>query len=303
MPVHPERMPRRRPTLFPLLLCASVLLGGCAGTAGESGRSRFVAPRQLAEAYSETELRAMLALTPDVPCADRQCEAAAAYRRQVRTLGERLSRAARELRQELGGPLPPFHFLVPAKGEIGTLSSAAGSIVVFDGLRSLELEEPALAFLIAREMGHVVSRHHDENSATSMAVSLVATLVMPVATILRGAAATVSAVTSTSAAATAATTAASFAGARIIKSIYRPEQLREADLAALKIVNQAGWPTTEVAAALGRSSDRLRDEGWMGELLVSAALLKSVTGATEWAYVPPPVAEAFPPLAPGAVVE
>lgn len=280
------------PRATALILVSALALGACATTTTEGGRSRFVAPRQLAEAYSEVELRTLLAVTPDAPCGDAACEAHQAFRNQAKRVGTRLANASREIRHELKGAHPGFIFLVPQKGEIGTLSSSSGTIIVFDGLRTLELEEPALAFLLAREMGHVINRHHDENSATSIAVSVAATLVMPMAALLRGAALTVSALTSTSAVATAATTAASVAGARAIKAIYRPEQLREADLAALKILNQAGWSTFEVAESLLRASHRLGDDGWMGELQASVDLLKGVAGITEWAYTPPPVAEA-----------
>lgn len=283
-------MPSLRATA--LILVSALALGACATTTTEGGRSRFVAPRQLAEAYSEVELLTLLAVTPDAPCSDADCEAHRAFRNQVKRLGARLANASREIRHELKGAHPGFIFLVPQKGEIGTLSSASGSIIVFDGLRSLGLEDPALAFLLAREMGHVINRHHDENSATNIAVSVAATLVLPMAALLRGTAFTVSALTSTSTAATVATTAASVAGARAIKAIYRPEQLREADRVALKIVNQAGWSTFDVAESLLRANHRLGDDGWMAELQDSIALLKGVAGIPEWAYLPSPVAEA-----------
>lgn len=280
-----------------MALVPAFLAAGCASTGGSSDRSRFVAPRQIAEAYSEAELRAMVAVAADVQCLEQACEGAAAFRRQIRELGVKLARSAREIRSDLGGPVPNFIFLVPAKKEIGTLSSAGGNIVVFDGVRSLGLDEPALAFLIAREMGHVISQHHEENSGTSLAVSIIVTLAMPMATVLRGAVASVSAVSSTSAVATAATTAASVAGAQIIKSIYRPDQLRESDLVALKILNQAGWSTQAVAESLLAASDRLREEGWTGELLASRGLLVSMTGATEWPYLAPLGSEGMEELA------
>lgn len=262
-----------RPTLFLLL---SLLLGGCASTGTDSGRSRFVAPRQLGEAYSQVELRTMLALAADSPCKDKSCDAQLGFRREVVQLGTRLAKAAREIKTELRGPQPNFIFLVPAKDEIGTLSSASGSIVLFDGLRQLDLEEPALAFLIAREMGHIISQHHEENSATSIGVSLAFAIVMPMAAVLRGAAATVSALTTTSVVGTAATTAASIAGTRIIKSIYRPDQLHEADTMALKIMHQAGWSAIEITGALQNSQGRLQNEGWEAELLVSKVRLENI---------------------------
>lgn len=265
------------------LLAVSVLLvGGCATTTNDAGRTRFVAPRQLAEVYSEAELRTMLAMTPDAECLAQACRSAIDFRRQVHRLGARLNAAAREIKAELGGEVPAFSFQVPDKAEIGTLSSASGNIVVFSGVRRLDVDEPALAFLIAREMGHVLSRHHEENSAINISVSVAAALVMPMAAVLRGAAATISLLSETSAVAAVATSAASVAGASAIKAIYRPEQLREADLAALRIVNRAGWSMAEVAQSLQRVDNKLDGDDWTGELLASSVWLAGFSGITGW---------------------
>jgi predicted Zn-dependent protease len=266
----------RRSHLF-LLLLALLLANGCATTT-ETGRSRFVVPKQVSEVYSDVELQAMLAFTPEAKCGDRACEESALFRRQVEQIGQRLEKSV----HELGGTAMKFQFLTPSKHEIGTLSNAAGSIVVFDGVRLLELDETALAFVIAREMGHVISEHHEENTSTNIAVSVAATLVMPVATLMRGAAATFSALTSTTALTTAATTAASLASSRIIKSMYRPDQLREADMVALKIMAQAGWTPIEIADALQEVEIRIKDEGWMGELALTKARLDCFTAGPPW---------------------
>lgn len=265
-----------------VLFLVPLTLGACATTSTESGRSRFVAPRQLGEAYSQAELRTMLAFTADSQCIGEACASAANFRRQVQQLGAAMLKPAREISRELGRPVPNFIFLVPAKDQVGTLSSAAGTIVVFDGLRQLDLNEVALAYLIAREMGHVISEHHEEDSAISMATSVAVALAMPMAAVLRGAAFTFSALTSSSVLGTATSTAASMAGARAVKSIYRPDQLREADVIALKIMNHAGWSAMDVAAALQQASDKLVDEGWTGELLASKVRLESMSAGPGW---------------------
>jgi Zn-dependent protease with chaperone function len=268
-------MIRHRPAL-PILFLA-LLLAGCAGGAADSGRTQFLMPPQVAEAFSEMELRAMLALASDASCSEKVCDAQVEFRRHIRQLGGQLSASARQIRKELAGPLPNFIFLVPAKREIGTLSNAAGTIVVFDGVRTLQLEDPVLAFLIAREMGHVIRRHHAENAATGLALSAMTTIAIPVA--------------SPSAAASMAGAAASVAGAQVIKSLYRPEQLRAADLTALQIMNQAGWPTAVLAESLQRACDKLQGEGWAGELQTSNALLKNLLGDAPAAAVSGTAAE------------
>lgn len=285
----------RRGCLSLLLAGLAAGLGsGCATTTTESGRSRFVVPKQVSEAYTEVELRAMLMLAPESVCADAECEAAKVFERQVAQIGRRLARAARET-DGLPADMPEFQFLVPAKDEQGTLSSTSGSIVVFDGLRRLELDEPALAFVVAREMGHVLSGHHEENSATSLIISVVATVALPVTTVLRGGYATLSslmtALTTTSASATVATTAASLAGNRIVKGLYRSDQLREADTVALKLLHRAGWTPMEVADALHFAQPRLGDEGWLGELRLSKTRLDSITAGPPW-LMPSTIAEA-----------
>jgi hypothetical protein len=121
-----------------------------------------------------------------------------------------------------------------------------------------------------------------------------ATLLFPVANLLRGAAATVSttsAVASTSATATAATTAASMAGSRALKSLYRPEQAREADMLALAIMNKAGILPAEVADALLAVAPRLtRDDAWTQELLASKTRLDQITMGPPVPEIPATVA-------------
>lgn len=277
-----------RQRLLPLLL-AGLLAGGCAtfgGSGGESGGgARFVVPKQLSEVYSEVELRTMLAVAPDAACTGTECDVAAAFRDRAARLGDRLAQAARESMPEGAAALPEFVLLVPRADEIGSVSSASGTIVLFEGTRALDFDETVLAFVIAREMGHVLAGHHDENSARQIVISVVVTLAMPMLNVLRGVAATLSTattVTGTTLAATAASTVASMAGGRIVKAIYRPDQLREADLIALRLMAQAGWSPAEIADALHHVAGRLRDEGWGREMLGSKQRLDSLTAGPPW---------------------
>jgi Zn-dependent protease with chaperone function len=53
--------------------------------------------------------------------------------------------------------------------EAGSASSANGRIALNAALGKLAPYDEWLAFVIARKMGHVIARHHEENSAASMA--------------------------------------------------------------------------------------------------------------------------------------
>lgn len=250
---------------LPILLL-SVLLAACATS--EQGRARMVAPAGLGAAYSDVGLRTQLALAARRQCREEGCEPVAAFRRQVDRLGSELSVAAFALYPELNERLSGFDYSVPARDQIGTLSTAQGQIVVLEGLVDYASDDAVLSFVLAREMGHVIGRHHEENTAVSIFVSVAAQLLLPVANLIRGAAA---ALPSTAAAALT-TTAASVAGSRVLKAVNRPEQLDEADAIGLRLLSQAGWDLNEVARAVEQAMPRLAgagDAGWVTEFRVS----------------------------------
>lgn len=290
---------RTRSLLAALTGLAALALGGCATTTSPSGRTQFVAPTEVGAVYSEVGLQTQLAFASEAYCSDKECASVAAFQRQVERLGYRLGNAAHEIAPDLGLSPPGFIVSSPTKRDIGTLSSASGSLVVFDGLRRLELSEPALAFLIAREMGHIMGRHHEENSATNIAVSVVVALLFPVAGILQQG--TTAAVSSTAAGLSAgvASTAISFAGSHVVKAMYRDEQLREADAYALRIMEKAGWTPDEVAEALDAVGPRIAEgEGWLAELRTSKGRLDQIVMGPAWPLpatdIAPVVAEPTP---------
>lgn len=291
---------RTRTLLAVLTGIGALALGGCASTTSPSGRARLVAPTEVSAVYSEVGLQTQLALSSEAYCSDKECLAVDAFRRQVQRLGYRLGNAAHEIAPELGLSPPGFIVTTPTKRDIGTLSSASGSLVVFDGLRQLELPEPALAFLIAREMGHIMGQHHEENSATNIAVSVVVALLFPVAGILQQG--TTAAVSSTAAGLSAgvASTAISFAGSHVVKAMYRDEQVREADAYALQIMRKAGWTPEDVALALDAAGPRIAaGEGWLTELRTTKVRLDQIVMGPAWPLpamdIPPVAAAPSPP--------
>lgn len=255
---------------FPALsmILASGLLAACA-TSSRDGRLQVVADPKLSAVYSEVDMRVKLATTADAPadgrqdgpCAQMACDTRLEFERKVAEIGKQLAKAAYGQFPGLGERVEKFDFAVAGKAEAGTLSSAGGAIVVLDGVRRLGLSDEALAFAIAREMGHVIGRHHDENSATSMIFSVAAALLLPVANLIRGAEVVLASGTAIS----ATTTAASLAGSSIVRASYRADQVREADAIAIQLLADEGHELHDVAAALDADSLRGEDK-WLEEL-------------------------------------
>lgn len=200
-------------------------------------------------------------------CAGSECAYARAFEMQVLRLGSRLSQAAFDAYPDLRARIEKFEFIIVDKIAPGATSSANGKVVIFGGIRKLRLDEAALAFVIAREMGHVIARHHDENSAVSILFSVLAQVLLPVANLARGAAAIIQA----NAVATATvTTAASYVGSRLVKSSYWDDQSQEADTIALSLLGKLGWSTQEVNDALAALARTPHDDSWLKDLHVSA---------------------------------
>jgi len=267
-----------RALIWPMLICS--LLGAC--STSPYGRSQLTVPQPLSEVYSEVNMRLQLATTADArfKCTESECDASKDFEMRVARLGERLADKAFELDPDLHERIGRFEFVTSDKAEPGTTSNASGTVVVFSGTRALELSDPALAFILAREMGHVIGRHHNENTATRIIVSVLAQVLLPVSGLLRSlallpAASSAAAASATTATATAgsaaAATAASFLGSRAVIATYWPQQLAEADTIALTVLARLGYDPQETADALAEAELRLAgDSSWPQDLRASA---------------------------------
>ena len=267
----------------PLILLI-LLLAGCATS--DKGRAQLLASDDIGAIYSDLGLRARLVAAADKDCSSDECEATAIFRRQVGEAGERLSKAAYAAYPELEQRVPRFEFSVPTKQELGTLSNTKGSVVIFSAMSELGMDEAALNFVVAREMGHIIGRHHQENTGLSIAVSVVAQLIFPMANIIRGAAA----VLPTTSVVTAATTsAASMLGTRVLQSVYRQDQVDEADTIAFKLLRQTGWDLEEVVRSVGSMEPQLAqigEGGWISEFKLSKARLDLLDCDAPWSIEP-----------------
>lgn len=237
------------------LFCVCVLLGGCA-TAPEYGRTQLTAPAPVAAVYSAMNLQLNLATTGggSLRCPQPGCSAPEPFDQRVAWIGPELAKAAYELFPDLADRVKGFEFVVADKSEPGTLSTSTGRVIVLRPIGLLTPNDVTLAFIVGREIGHVIARHHEENTAVSLIVSGLVQLLLPAANVARlftNAFLTGTASTSAFAnfAAGASLTATSFFGSRLVMTSYQPMQRDEADAIALRLLAHLGFDAPAVAAA------------------------------------------------------
>ncbi len=299
-----------------LVTAAATLLGACATS--PEGRPQLVAPtplQGLSAVYSEFDMQLQLVTAADAAgCQEAECVADRTFDQRILAIGGRLADAAFRQHAELYLRFPRFEFVVVEKRDPGAASSAAGSVVLFRGTRQLDLDDAALGFVLAREMGHIIAGHHDENVTTSILVGIAAQILFPIlnlpALIGGGAATTAAAtsaasVTASTVTTTAVASAASFAGSRALRATFRPQQVIEAEGMAMELLAGAGWDGREVAEQLQAIPPPLPDgPGWTEELRESARRIASLMQGppmfdlvkTPAQIVPRSVADLPPPL-------
>jgi len=261
-------MPRR--LALPLLFCAIVAASGCATRRAETGREKVVAPAPVSQVYSEVDLAVKLA-TAAPPTEDMSEDACLQYeyQRHIRKLTERLVAKARVLYPDLVERGIEFQFLVAPSAQPGVLSNAGGTIIVLQGTQPM-LPDATLAFVLAREIGHVIGRHHDEDSATRMMFSALTYVLFPAAALVKG----LSTVLPTTVAGTAVTGAAvSYLGATALRMTYRDDHLREAERIAFRLMAESGWDLFAVADEARTVAVTGGDDTWMQELNDSLRVL------------------------------
>ncbi|HSI24111.1 MAG TPA: M48 family metalloprotease [Methylotenera sp.] len=229
-------------------------------------------PDSVSNIYSDVDMRVRLANKPNEDaCAHEQCALNAAFDAQVQELGGRLAIAAYKLYPDIKQRVSRFSFSVMDKKEAGLASNVAGRIVVFRGIQRLELSEDALAFLIAREMGHVIGRHHDKNTSTKIIISVLASVLFPVISIFTASNVAAQASNVTSLVTGAATTATSYVGSEVVLARVKPSQLKESDDIALQLLEAEGRDIRSVTSVLQQNN--VRDGNWSKDLQITAEYL------------------------------
>jgi hypothetical protein len=266
-----------------VVAAASVGMAGCA-TAPVGDRER-TAGLPLAAAHSDisfmltTGSRQRAACAEKSACANRGDAVASTltpFAAQVQRVADVLQYGARDLYPDLAQRIPGlansgFDVYVVARDEPGSVSSASGRIALNAALGVLQPYDDWLAFVIAREMGHVIARHHEENSSVSIAASVVLNILIPGSGLLKS--------------------AASAIGSELAVSSKRDQQAREADAIAVNVLQAAGYRLHDVALSLAIAPAGLDGGSWSqgfrksSDKLIAGLRNSKLTGAFDMTTV------------------
>ena len=242
----------------------------------------------IGDIYSDIDLKVTLATKAnEKPCAGDTCLANQLFDARVKALGERLTQSAYVVYPDLKKKVPKFEFSVADKKNIGSASNASGKVVLFRGFQHLDLGEEAMAFLVAREMGHVIADHHKSNAKTKLFFTVLTGVLFPAVSILSASSAAAQATTATTLLTSAASTATSFVGSEVALSRIKPTQLTEADNVSLALLEHDGLSKLEVAQALEFIVENENSSGWEKDLNQSIHYVRKLAGEpleTDLAY-------------------
>ena len=233
-----------------------ILLSSCS-THPITGRDQILALPAVQAAYADVGFvlaTGVLLLAAPPPC-ELDCGRVAAATRfagRVGTIGTQLETSARVLSPELFGRIDRFQVEVNDSLGVATSSSAGGRIALGSELAVLEPTDTVIAFLIAREMAHVIARHAEENSGAVIVTSLLGLLLPGISAIARF----------------VATTVASNA----LKGSWATQQRHEADVISVALLERSGRPVIGVALGLEGAAThaRLPESEWSLGLVESA---------------------------------
>jgi len=246
------------------LVSGLFLLCGCA-THPITGRDQILALPAVQVAYADVgfALSTGALLVASLPPCGQDCggESLEHFAGRVRMIGTQLETSARGVSPELFGRIDRFQIEVNRTLGAGTASSPGGRIALGSDLAALKPTDTVIAFLIAREMAHVIARHGEENSGAAIVTSVLGMLLPGISTIARF----------------VATTLASSA----LKSSWATRQRQEADEIALAILERSGRSVFSVALDLesGVKQSHLPDGEWsvrFGESTQRIALIAAV---------------------------
>ena len=264
---------------FLLPVIAIVALNAC--STSPQGRNQLSPAAPVINIYSDVDMRVHLATMANATCLGAECALNREFDQQVQQLGARLARLAYDAHPDLIKRIGQFDFVVAEKEKPGAASNASGTIVIFRGVQQLHLDEEALAFLIAREMGHVICGHHDKNSSVKILVSVLASVLFPALNLFNGSAALAQATSATSATTFAASSATSYLGSEVVVASIKPGQLSEADAVALDLLAGLGWNKHDVAGILVACTQVDGDDTWAKDFRNSVNNVKSLEGKPE----------------------
>lgn len=234
--------------MYRTALLGLALLSGCAVNP-ITGRDQFLALPAVQVAYADVgfALSTRTQGTAGFPPCTQDCASGAdlaSFAVRVQAIGAQLETSARDMFPEAFARIGRFRIEVTGALGIETGSSAGGRIALGSGLAGLEPTDTVIAFLIAREMAHVLARHAEEDSGASIVSSAVGILLPWLNVIGRFVATTL--------------------GSGALQVSWAAQQQREADDIALALMERTGFPARSVALGLesGVNRARLPDNQW-----------------------------------------
>jgi len=245
------------PARLALLLAATASLGiaGCATVSSEN-RARLI-DNPLASAHADIGFTITTGARGSAPCDEGViCPGASAsaeavrFARQVQRLAGVLQKGAQDLYPDLqqrapGLPAGRFDVYVVDANEQGSASSPNGRIALNSVLGTQRPYDDWVAFVIAREMGHVIGRHHEENSMASMATSTLMNILVPGSGLLK--------------------MLLSAGGSAIAGRSQRGSQALEADAIARDLLEAAGFRLRDISLTLLIDPLVLDQSAWSGD--------------------------------------
>lgn len=248
-----------------VLLTGLALVCGCS-THPLTGRDQILALPAVQIAYAEVGFAiatgARLLAAPS-PC-ERDCDAPespARFTGRVETIGTQLETSARSMSPELFGRIERFQIEVSESLGVGTSSSAGGRIALGAELVMLEPSDAVIAFMLAREMAHVIARHAEENSGAVIVTSALGMLLPGIGAVARFVACTLA--------------------SNALKGSWATQQRQEADEISVALLARSGHPVFSVARDLESVTKhaRLPDNEWGARLIESAGRVALMAAA------------------------
>lgn len=256
----------RLPGLF--VMAIQLCIAGC-GTVPFGERTQIINV-PLAAVQSDLEFSITSGSRADFLCGDDSACASEAERVGLRLFVLDVERIASALQKEALQRYPDLAWCTPRKnggcfdvyiveGDAPDSSSSAnGRIALSAALGRWRSYEGVLAFVIAREMGHVVARHHKERSSLSIVTSALLNILLPGSGLLKSLIST--------------------AGGRLAAISNRNVQATEADAIAFGLLKGAGFRLRDVSKDLLAMPKAVDETAWTkgfsrsSDRLVTAAL-------------------------------
>ncbi len=276
MSIQLTKQPLLRYSLLSLLLFSVSSTMACA----EEARGL-----PITDMYSEIDTRFRLAIKADAEsCENLACEQNHAFDRRIRALGLELTQAAQLAYPQRQSRLGSMEFSVVEKRDAGIASNSKGRIMVFRGLQDMQLSDDALAFIMAREIGHVLAGHHRTNTSTKLMISALASVLFPAAAVITASSTAAQAGTATSLITSAASTATSVIGGEVAVSSMKPAQRSESVDIALQILQHGEWDVRSACSVL--QHDAPPQNGWWRDVEHSREQLELHIALQEASVVP-----------------